>query len=433
MRSSSSTFLIILVFAVFTTFSCIRNENGNHVPQSFTTVQDIEAAGFDPERLARIDSVFSHYTETGLLPNVVTFVARKGKVVHHETYGFKDIEKGIALEPDDIFRIASQTKAITTAAIMTLYEEGKFLLDDPVSRYIPEFSNPTVLTSFNETDTTFTTRPAAREITIRHLLNHTSGIHYGTYRGGIGGMMFEKEGIPAVNSMDSITAEEVAKRIAAMPLMFDPGDRFLYGMNTDVAGYLIEVLSGKPLDQFISQRILEPLGMNDTWFYLPEEEADRLVTLYTITDDGLVLHPGETYSKYPVAGARMWLSGGAGLSGTIVDYARFCQMMLNNGEFKGNRILSRKTVELMTTNQIGDMEYGSYGRRFGLGFDLWSEQTPAHHLGSEGAYKWGGLFYTDYLIDPTEQMILLFYTNVEPYRGPNLQEIFRNLVYQALK
>ncbi len=424
------TALIILNYLFVT---CINHENSRSYPQSFSHSENAENSGFDPARLARIDSVINHYVNTGILPNAVTFVARRGNIVHNKAYGYKNMEEGLPLETSSIFRIASQTKAITTTALMILYEEGKFLLDDPVSMYIPWFSDPAVMTSFDESDTTFTSRPATREITIRHLLNHTSGIHYGIYRTGAGNMIYAKAGIPAVNSMDPITNEEVVRRISSLPLMFDPGERFLYGMNTDVAGYLVEVLSGKPLDIFFRERIFEPLGMKDTYFYLPGEKSGRLVTLYTPDDEGPSLHPDQTYSNYPVEGARMWLSGGAGLSGTIEDYARFCQMLLNNGTFNGNRILSRKTIELMTINQIGDLEYGSLGRRFGLGFDIWGDQTPAHHLGSSGSVRWGGLFYTNYVIDPEEELILLFYTNVQPWQGPNLQEKFHNLVYQAIE
>lgn len=427
-------FTIIVVITVFLAgLSCNKQEPADKPPQIFTHSSNGGESAFNTDRLTLIDSVLNHYVDSGLLPNALTFVAHKGQIVHHKAYGYKNMEAGIPLEKDDIFRIASQTKAITTAALMTLYEEGKFLLDDPISAYLPEFGNPLVITSFNDADTTYSFRPAVREITIRHLLNHTSGIHYGIFGGPPGNKMFAKAGIPAVNSMAPVTIKEIAGKISTMPLLFDPGERYMYGMNTDIAGYLIEVLSGQTLDVFFKNRIFEPLGMKDTYFYLPSEKEDRLVQLYTSNNNELVLHPNETYRNFPIAGARQFLSGGAGLCGTIEDYARFCQMLLNKGEFNGNRILSRKTIELMTLNQIGDLEYGSYGRRFGLGFDIWGESTPAHHLGSRGSFRWGGLYYTDYMIDPAEDLILLFYTNIQPWRGHNLQEIYHNLVYQALE
>lgn len=427
LRLTISAWMICMIGA------CSTVDPDGMPPKRFNTPSNVANAGFNADRLAIADSALSFYVESGELPNVVTFVAKGGEIVHHKAYGFKNLENQEPLKTDNIFRLASQTKAVVTAALLTLYEEGRFFLDDPVSDYIPEFGNPMVLISFDETDTTFTSRPAAREITIRHLLTHTSGIHYGILGSGQGNMMYAKEGIPAVNSMEPITVGEVVKKIASMPLMFDPGERYLYGMNTDVAGYLIEVLSGRPLDIFLKERVFDPLGMKDTYFYLPVEKEERLVTLYSKADGSLVLHPNDTYRNYPVAGARMFLSGGAGLSGTIEDYARFCQMILNKGTFNGNRILSRKTVDMMTTNQIGNLEYGDHGRRFGLGLDIWSKETVAWGLGSEGAMRWGGMYYTDYRIDPAEDLIILFCSNVQPWQGPNIHKIFKNLIYQALE
>jgi len=245
-------------------------------------------------------------------------------------------------------------------------------------------------------------------------------------------MIYAKAGIPAVNTLEAITIEEVVKKIAFLPLMSDPGENFLYGMNTDVCGYLIEVLSGKKLDEFFRERIFEPLGMKDSYFYLPEEKADRLVTLYSSDPEGLKYHSNVTYQTFAVSGSRKLFLGGAGLCGTIQDYASFCQMMLNGGSFNGNRIISRNTVELMTMNQLeektikGDM-------KFGLGFGLFGEKGAAEHLVSAEAYRWGGMFHTDYVIDPEEDLIMLVYTNVEPYLGPDTNRIFRNLVYQAVR
>ena len=403
------------------------------MPKTFITPKSAAAAGFDAKRLARIDSLIPVAIKAGLLPNAVTFIAHNGQIVHHKAYGYRNIEEQIPLQKNDIFRMASQTKAITSVALMTLFEEGKFLLDDPIERYIPEFAHPQVLETFNEADTTYTTRDAKRPITIRHLLTHTSGIHYGILGGGQGSMMYAKEHIPAVNSLENITCEEVVKRIAKMPLMFDPGDKYQYGMNTDVIGYLIEVLSGKKLDVFITERVLRPLGMNDTYFYLPQSEANRLVTLYSSTPKGMVVNSNPSYQTYPVNGAKTFLSGGAGLCGPIEDYARFCQMMLNHGTFNGAKILSRKTVDMMTTNHIGTLAINGKGNKFGLGFEIINHPGATGTPVSQDAYRWGGMYYTDYVIDPAENLILLFYTNVQPYRGPGIHETFRNLVYQALE
>lgn len=402
-------------------------------PQEFVYQVKPAKAGFSGERLARIDSLLKWYVDKGILPNAVTFVAHNGKVVHHQAYGYRNIEKNILVQKDDIFRNASQTKAVVSVALMTLFEEGRFLLDDPVWWYIPEFKNMSVLESFSEKDTSFTARPAKREITIRHLLTHTSGIHYGILGGGHGAMMYAKEKIPAVNSLDPITIEEVVKRIARMPLMFEPGEKYMYGMNTDVIGYLIEVLSGKKLDLFVQERVLNPLGMKDSYFYLPDSKANRLVTLYAYDGKSLSLNQNVSYQTYPVNGAKQFLSGGAGLCGTIEDYARFCQMLLNKGTFNQHRILSSKTIDLMTMNQIGELTINKTGDKFGLGFQLFGRGGAASHLISDGAYRWGGMYNTDYIIDPVEGLIFLFYSNVQPYRGPNIHERFHNLVYQALE
>ncbi len=425
--------LFLFTITAFCTFSCVREGVNSDLPvQEFITAGNPERAGFYQARLDLIDTVLTDYVKKGILPNAVTFVARKGIIVHHKAYGWKNIEDKTPVSKYEIFRIASQTKAITSVALMTLFEEGKFLLDDPVSKYIPDFENVTVLESFNDKDTSYTARPATGKITIRHLLNHTSGIHYGILRSGQGNMMYAKAGIPAVCSLEPLTIEEVSMRIAKMPLMFEPGEKYLYGMNTDICAYLIEILSGKPFDVFLKERIFDPLGMKDTYFYLPVDKVNRLVTLYSSSPQGLVKHENDSYQNYPVSGAKTLFLGGAGLCGTIQDYASFCQMLLNGGIFNGNRIISRKTVDLMTMNQIGEKSIGG-GMKFGLGFGLYGEAGAASHLVSGKAYRWGGLYHTNYLIDPEEDLIMLFYTNVHPHRGPNTHWIFHNLVYQALK
>ena len=246
-------------------------------------------------------------------------------------------------------------------------------------------------------------------------------------------MIYSKAGIPAVNSLEPITIEQVVKKIARQPLMCDPGDRFLYGMNLDVAGYLIEVLSGKPLDVFMKERIFDPVGMDNSYFYLPDNKADRLVTLYKSTSEGLKYNNNESYQTFPVAGAKKVFLGGAGLCGPIEDYAKFCQMILNKGTFNGHRILGRKTVDIMTCNQIGDKNVDGPGSKFGLGFAISEERAAARNLGSVGALTWGGMYATDFLIDPREDMVILIYTNTQPYSGPEFSALFNILVYQALE
>jgi CubicO group peptidase (beta-lactamase class C family) len=407
--------------------------NAQKTPQQFMYSKKTPAT-FDAACLTRIDSVLTNLVHEGKIPHAVTFVAHKGKVVHNKAYGWREIENKIPCTTSDIFRMASQTKAITATAVLMLMEEGKLLLDDPIKKYIPEFSNPKVIESFNEKDSTYTSRPAKRDITIRHLLTHTAGYSYGNAQTR---KIYDKAGIPVspMLSNDNITLAEAIKRVASCPLEHDPGDKFTYGMSLDILGYLIEVVSKMPVDEFFKTRIFEPIGMNDTYFYVPENKKDRIVTLYEKRNPEAKLIRNEKnnglFQTLPYAGAKKFYSTGAGLNGTIEDFAKFCQMILNKGEFNGHRILGRKTVELMTKNAVGDLR-GEIG--FGLAFDDFRSEYSYRTIISQGALRWGGWYGTDYVIDPAEELILLFYVNVEPNNvGFDLKVLFHNLVYQALK
>lgn len=399
------------------------------VPETFIYSQKVPET-FDANRLARLDSALQKLVDNGTIPHAVTFVAHHGKVIHNKAFGWRNVEAKIPCQKDDYFRMASQTKAITAVAVMTLFEEGKILLDDPIKKYIPEFENPQVLLSFNEKDSTYTTRPASKDITIRNLLTHTSGISYGN--GSPLLKIFTKKGIPPLNTLENKTLGEVVRTLAACPLEHDPGAKFTYGMSLDVLGYLIEVVSGKQVDQYFKERIFEPLGMNNTFFYLPKGKENRMVTLYQKDKNtALIPNPDKLYQTYPYSGAQTMFSTGAGLSGTIEDYAKFCQMILNGGEFNGKRILGRKTVELMCRNQVKDLR-GEIG--FGLAFDDFRSEYSHESIASEGSLRWGGMFGTDYIIDPKEELILLFYINLQPNNtGNDFKVLFHNLVYQALK
>ncbi len=404
--------------------------SGQNNPQQFIYSKNVSAT-FDAARLARLDSALQKLVENGTIPHAVTFVAHHGKVIHNKAYGWRNVENKIPCEKDDYFRMASQTKAITAVAVMTLFEEGKIQLDEPIKKYIPEFVNPQVLVSFNEADSTFTTRPAKSDITIRNLLTHTSGISYGS---GPTRKIYDKAGIPVspLYTLENKTLGDVMKVLAKCPLEHNPGTKFTYGMSLDVLGYLIEVVSGKPVDQYIKERIFEPLGMKNTFFTLPKGAEKRLVTLYQ-KDKNTPLEPNtnQLYQTYPYAGAQTLFSTGAGLTGTIEDYANFCQMILNGGEFNGHRILGRKTVELMCRNQVKDLR-GEIG--FGLAFDDFRSEYAHESIVSEGSLRWGGMFGTDYVIDPKEDLILLFYINLQPNNtGQDFKVLFHDLVYQALK
>jgi CubicO group peptidase (beta-lactamase class C family) len=408
------------------------SEKQDAIRQSFVPAKNLEEAGFDASRLQRVDTFIQSCIDRNILPNTVTFIARHGKIVQNNVYGWKDKEAGIKLQKSDIFRLASQTKAITTVALMILYERGYFLLDDPVSDYIPEFKNPQVLESLNLRDTTWTSRPAKSEILIRQLLNHTSGITQGVRPDY---PIYKKYGLMDARNTDGMTLKKLIPVLARLPLVHDPGEGFTYGLSTDVIGYLIEILSGKDLNTFLTTEVFNPLGMNDTYFYLPDDKKDRLVKLYEKPYTDSTLRPChlKEMERYPVEGPSTYYSGAGGLCGTIEDYARFCQMMLNGGEFNGKRILSRKTVELMTRIHPGDFTIWS-GDKFGYGFEIIGDGNLKNLLGSSGSFRWAGMYSTDYLIDREEDLIILTFTNV--YNNVFFDEFthkFKNLVYQALE
>jgi CubicO group peptidase (beta-lactamase class C family) len=428
MKNTNS--LIRLLLILFLLNSCNAHQQ-NADRQSFTSARNFEEVSFDASCLQRIDTFIQSYIDRNILPNTVTFVARQGKIVHNNIYGWKDKEAGTKLQKTDIFRLASQTKAITTVALLILYERGYFLLDEPLSKYIPEFKNPQVLVSLNIKDTTWTSRPAKSKILIRQLLNHTSGITQGIRPDY---PIYKKYGIMDARSTEGMTLKNIMPVLAKLPLVHDPGESFTYGLSTDVMGYLIEVLSGKDLNTFLKSEIFDPLGMNDTYFYLPDEKKDRLVKLYEKPFANSTLKPCSIRSmdRFPVEGPSTYYSGAGGLCGTIEDYARFCQMLLNGGKFNGKRIISRKTIEMMTRNQIGDLTIWN-GDKFGFGFEIMGNGSLQNLLGSAGSYRWAGMYSTDYMIDPKEDMIILTFTNVYPnVYFDEFTQRFRNLVYQAI-
>jgi len=393
-----------------------------------------DADGFLPERLARIDTAIEAEIAAGRIPGAVALVAIDGQVAYHKAFGMADIESARAQRTDDIFRIASMSKAITSVGVMILYERGLFLLNDPVSDYLPAFAAPAVVASVDEAGAITATRPAGREISIVDLLSHSAGIGYPFIPSDL------QKSYKAAGIIDGITAREVVLAeqmalLAEQPLAFEPGEKFMYGLNTDVLGYLIEVVSGKPLDRFFAEEIFEPLGMRDTFFYLPADRADRLVTLYADVD-GLKVSDGTEdpifldNPRYPVEGARAYFSGGAGLSSTAHDYWRFTQMLLNGGELDGRRVLGRKSVELMHAPRI-DFD-GDGDGDFGLGFEVVGDLGESGELGSVGLYSWGGAFGTAYWIDPAENLIGILMTQARPQYS-TIRARFRTLVYQALE
>lgn len=366
-----------------------------------------ESVGMSSQRLALIDDMLEDAVSNENLPGVVALIARKGKIVFHNAYGMADNTAAKAMENDAIFRIASQTKAITSTAVMILWEEGKFRLDDRISKYIPEFGEAQILDTFNEADSTFTTKPATDQITIRDLITHTSGIGYGVIDGDDRfKKIYAKAGITDLFTTENISIEESVKKLAQLPLHHNPGDKFTYSEGLDVLGYFVEVVSGMPFDKFLKTRIFEPLGMDDTWFYLPRKKYTRLVTVQHKVEGKWEKYPITFYdTDYPKTGAKRFFSGGAGLSSTAKDYATFLQMYLNQGELNGKRILSRTTIQSIMGNQVGDL-FGAGGKFYGLAFGVVTAKgQDAGGEGSIGTFDWGGYFNTQYFGDPKEQII----------------------------
>jgi len=396
----------------------------------FRPAQSPEAAGFSASRLARIDSLIAPLIAKGALPGVVVFLARHGQIVKYQAYGYRDTETRAPLQRDDIFRIASQSKAITSLAVMMLWEEGRFGLDDPIERYIPEFANPKVLTKFNAADSSYEAAPARRRPTIRQLLTHTAGLDYA----GIGSDEFKavyaKAGVPSGIGNNTATIGEKVRVLAKLPLKSEPGERFTYSLGVDVLGYLVELLSGMPFDRFLKTRIFDPLGMRDTWFYLPADRAGRLVALHSLDSGKVVPRHNPIFDgvdpDYPKRPGT-YFSGGAGLSSSIEDYAKFLQLFLNGGELNGMRLLSPKTIAMMLTDQLPTLP-----NEFGLGFAL---ETPANDYQSPqsvGSFSWGGAFRTTYWADPKEGLVALLYTNTYGGNPPPIGNTFVTLTYAAM-
>ena len=393
------------------------------------------AVGLSTERLSRIDKVMEAHVAQQKIAGGVTLLARHGKIAHLGTYGMMDVASEKPMQRDTLFRIASMTKQITSVAVMMLYEEGHFLLHEPVSKFLPAFKEMLVLPPEDAEDTV-SPIPAIRQITIWNLLTHTSGLTY-QWNDRLG-PQYNDAGITHGLLQDEGTLAEKMKILAKIPLLHQPGEEVEYGLSIDVLGYLVEVVSGMSLDAFFSERIFKPLGMNDTHFFIPEAKRERIATVYERTKDGPITRKSQEptvdgsliYSTdYPYNGPRTYFSGGGGLVSTAPDYVRFAQMMLNGGELDGIRLLSRKTVALMTTHQLDEMgvDFG-----FGFGFSINLGESNLKQLGSVGTYSGGGFFYTSFFIDPQEQMIGIFMGQLHPSGGLDLAERIRILSYQAI-
>ncbi len=404
-------------------------------------VATADEAGFSAQRLTRLSHTLNAYADEQRVSGGVALVLRDGQAVYFEAFGRKDIESDTRMTPDAIFRIASQTKAIVSVAVMVLQEEGKLLIADPVAKYLPEFENTTVAVKEERKESTrddpenigYDIVPANRPITIRDLITHSSGIGYGY---GTAADLWKEAGIQGWYLADrDEPIRETVRRMASLPFDAQPGERFVYGYSNDILGALIEEVSGVPLNTFLRNKIFEPLEMHDTHFFLPVDKADRLATVYSATEeDGLVRAPdpgGSVGQGHYVTGPQKCFSGGAGLVSTAMDYARFLQMMLNGGKLDGNRILSPRTVELMTVDHLTDITFRP-GQGIGLGFDVVTDLGTRGVPGAVGDFGWGGAYHSTYWVSPQDGLVVVFFTQLIPARGSDLHGKLRTLIYQAL-
>ncbi len=386
----------------------------------------------------QIDLLLEQAVESNQVAGVVALIAHDGKVSYLQAQGLQDVEANKEMTTDTLFRIASMSKPVTSVAVMILVEEGKLKVTDPVSKYLPEFKNPKVLMPGSGSDSKLV--PASREITVHDLLTHTSGLTYRFMAQEPFTEFYQKAGICDGLTRPSFTLAENVRRLAALPLIHQPGSAFQYGLSTDVLGRLVEVISGQDLESFMRSRIFEPLEMKDTHFDLPTDKTGRLAAVYESGPDKLIRRIGEEMVQngelfyavtYPYQGQRGYCSGGAGLTSSVADYARFLQMLANGGHLNGTRILQPETVREMTCNQIGDLQFMSPNDRFGYGFGIVSG-VDKDQVAAGGAYYWGGFYGTSFWVDPEKKLIGILMTQ---HRADNLtlHDDFKRMVYSAIE
>jgi CubicO group peptidase (beta-lactamase class C family) len=427
-----ATFVRILVGALVASTLTIGSAAGAAAPAVAARAE----RGVSADRIARVGAMLQSYVAGGRIAGAVVDIRQDGRDVYSEAFGWRDMEARDPMREDTIFRIASQTKALTSVAVMMLVEDGRLLLDDPVGKHLPEWSSTTVAVA--RPGGGYDVVPAKRAITIRDLLTHTAGVSYGTGPGaqawrdaGIGGWYFadRKEPVSAV-----------VARMAALPMAAQPGEQFVYGYNTDILGVVVEKLSGQTLAAFLEARLIQPLGMKDTAFYLPPEKAGRLAVVYSpeggalrrAPDPGALQGNAHVGQGHYLNGPRTAFSGGAGLLSTAADYSRFLEMMRRGGELDGRRYLSRKSVELMTVNHLVDITYPA-GTGFGLGFRIRTDVGQGGVHGSPGEFSWGGAYHSQYWVDPKEGLTVAYMVQLIP--GGDVDDVgkLRALIYQALE
>tara|TARA_B100000959_G_scaffold258781_1_gene293922 strand:+ start:36 stop:1247 length:1212 start_codon:yes stop_codon:yes gene_type:complete len=390
----------------------------------------------DMDRLNLIDELITKDIEENKIPGAVVLVGNEKEIVFQRAYGTKNPETNEKYKVDDIFRIASMTKAITSIAVLKLWEDGKIGLDDPIEKYIPEFKNVEILESFSKEDTSYTSIARTKKITIRQLLTHTSGIGYGFIDGNQSikaiyhkkKQSFMKNGVLCFCDED-VTIGQTIENLADVPLHHEPGERFTYGIGLDVLGYMIEIISGKKLDKFFRDEIFTPLEMNDTYFYLPSNKETRLVPVLSKKDNEWVIFEDDRFNvNYPVEGKKKFFAGGCGLSSTVQDYYKFLTVFLNDGNYKGKSFISKQTNDLIYQNQLPE----SFGLGVGLAFGIVLEKDLKNGgTGSEGTISWGGYWNTIFFADPKDKFIGLIYKQTQNIQD-NSSDLFKRAVTSSV-
>ena len=427
MKNASLKINKLLIIVSIILFAFGITIKGNSQVLSFETVKSNK---FDYIKLAQIDSIVNKYVSNRWLIGSTVIIVKDNQVVYHKGFGYANEASKKAMPNNAIYRIMSQTKAITSLAIMQLYEQGKISLDQNVSTIISSFKNPTVLNDFNSKDSSYTTVPAKRELTIRDLLTHTSGIDYTAIGSPKMKAIYSKAGIPSGLGDFNANLLDRMKILGTLPLKHQPGEKFTYGLNSDLLGCIVEVVSGLSLEAYCQKNIFDPLGMKDTYFNVPVSKAERLPTVYTEDDANKIIEWSPTFRdinpNYPVV-PKTYFSGGAGLSSTAYDYAIFLQMILNGGKYNGKQIIAPRTAEIMTSPQL-DFKYNGTDD-FSLGFAITSEKSANLNFRNKGSFSWGGYYGTSYWADPKDKMIVLIMTQHNPNSHGALGGIIERIIY----
>lgn len=394
--------------------------------------ESVKSNKFDYTKLAQIDSVVNKYINNRWVIGSSVIIVKDNQVAYYKGFGYADEATKKAMPANAIYRIMSQTKAITSLAIMQLFEQGKISLDQSVSSLIPSFKNPKVLKEFNSKDSSYTSTPAKREVTIRDLLTHTSGIDYTAIGTPKMSAIYSKAGIPSGLGEFNTSLLAQMKVLGSLPLLHEPGEKFTYGLNTDLLGCIVEIVSGLSLEAYCQKNIFDPLGMKDTYFNVPATKAARLPTVYTENDDHKIIEWSPTFRNinpnYPLM-PKSYFSGGAGLSSTAYDYAIFLQMLLNGGKYNGKQIIAPRTAEIMTSPQL-DFKFNGQDD-FSLGFMITSEKSANLNFRNKGSFSWGGYYGTSYWADPKDKMVVLIMTQQNPTSHFELGGIIERIIYSS--